>query len=69
MWVRNLLKTCGSECSNIHMLPIYHLSLAMHNSHHGSFGRGRRDRAVDCRHWCDNVLDVWNQVLYNELCF
>ncbi|CAL8467294.1 g6831 [Coccomyxa elongata] len=63
------LQACGAPCNHIHMLPVYHLSLAQHNSHHGSFGRGTEARRIDCRHYCSNVIDVWNQVLYNKLCF
>ncbi|KAK9916493.1 hypothetical protein WJX75_003317 [Coccomyxa subellipsoidea] len=63
------LQQCGPACAHIHMLPVYHLSLPRHNSHHGSFGRGTENRRIDCRHYCSNVIDVWNQVLYNKLCF
>ncbi len=56
------LQACGAPCSHIHMLPVYHLSLPQHNSHHGSFGRGTEARRIDCRHYCSNVIDVWNQV-------
>lgn len=60
---------CKEDCAHIHMLPVYHLSLAAHNSHHGSYGRGVNERQIDCRHYCANVIDTWNQVLYNKLCF
>lgn len=43
------LKGCGEFCAHIHVLPVYHLSLLLHNSHHGSFGRGIDDGAIDCR--------------------
>ena len=56
------LQACGAPCAHIHMLPVYHLSLPQHNSHHGSFGRGTEARRIDCRHYCSNVIDVWNQV-------
>lgn len=56
------LQQCGPACAHIHMLPVYHLSLPQHNSHHGSFGRGTEKRRIDCRHYCSNVIDVWNQV-------
>ena len=40
---------CKEDCAHIHILPVYHLSLGAHNSHHGSFGRGISDRQIDCR--------------------
>lgn len=43
------LKKCGEACAHIHILPVYHLSLPAHNSHHGSFGRGVSERSIDCR--------------------
>ena len=43
------LTGCGEFCAHIHILPVYHLSLPLHNSHHGSFGRGIDDGAIDCR--------------------
>ncbi|CAK0786753.1 hypothetical protein CVIRNUC_009967 [Coccomyxa viridis] len=63
------LTKCGEFCAHIHILPVFHLSLPMHNSHHGSFGRGIEESAIDCRHYCANVVDTWNQVLYNKLCY
>jgi hypothetical protein len=53
---------CKEDCAHIHMLPVYHLSLAAHNSHHGSYGRGIEEGQIDCRHYCANVIDTWNQV-------
>ena len=53
---------CKEDCAHIHMLPVYHLSLAAHNSHHGSYGRGIDEGQIDCRHYCANVIDTWNQV-------
>ncbi|CAL5222153.1 g4478 [Coccomyxa viridis] len=67
--IMKYLKKCGEFCAHIHILPVYHLSLPAHNSHHGSFGRGISEGAIDCRHYCANVVDTWNQVLYNKLCF
>lgn len=43
------LTKCGEFCAHIHILPVFHLSLPMHNSHHGSFGRGIEESAIDCR--------------------
>ena len=60
--LKYLQNDCGAACSHIHMLPVYHLSLLAHNSHHGSFGRGISERHIDCRHFCANVIDTWNQV-------
>lgn len=62
-------KCMDGHCAHIHILPVYHLSLLAHSSHHGSFGRGTDDRSIDCRRYCANVIDTWNQVLYNKLCF
>lgn len=67
-WVHRHLAQCGARCSHIHMLPVYHLSLPMHDSHHGSFGRGVDDKHIDCRHYCSNVIDTWSQVLYHKVC-
>ncbi len=67
-WIADFLKTCGQPCSNIRVLPIFDLSLYRHDSHHGSFGRGRGQRTTDCRHFCQNVVDVWSTVLFNMLC-
>lgn len=60
--IKYLQSDCGPACSHIHVLPVYHPSLLAHNSHHGSFGRGISDRKIDCRHYCANVIDTWNQV-------
>ena len=60
--IKYLRNDCGPACSHIHVLPVYHLSLLAHNSHHGSFGRGVEDKQIDCRHFCANVIDTWNQV-------
>ncbi|CAL5228102.1 g11175 [Coccomyxa viridis] len=67
--VVHTLKECGPACSNIRMLPIYDLSLSRHNSHHGTFGRGKETGYTDCRHYCVNVIDWWNVVLYAMMCF
>jgi hypothetical protein len=40
----------------------------MHNSHHGTYGRGREDNEIDCTHYCTNVRDQWSTILYNYLC-
>jgi hypothetical protein len=49
------------------MLPVLQLSLERHTSHLGAGGLGIKD-VFDCRHYCDNVLDAWNRVLFNKLC-
>ncbi|CAK0787972.1 hypothetical protein CVIRNUC_011194 [Coccomyxa viridis] len=67
--IKYLRNECGPACAHIHVLPVYHLSLLAHDSHHGSFGRGVPEKRIDCRHFCANVIDTWNQVLYNKLCF
>ena len=67
--VVHTLKACGAECSNIRLLPIYDMSLARHNSHHGTYGRGKEVGYTDCRHYCVNVVDWWNVVLYAMMCF
>jgi hypothetical protein len=69
-YIRELLRECGPRCAHISVLPVFDLSLGRPDSHHGSFGRGRVDDAItDCRHFCNNVVDVWNVVLYNFMCF
>ena len=67
--VVHTLKECGPACSNIRLLPIYDLSLSRHNSHHGTYGRGKETGYTDCRHYCVNVVDWWNVVLYAQMCF
>ncbi len=47
--IHYLQNECGSACSHIHVLPIYHLSLPRTHSHHGSFGSGVKDSRIDCR--------------------
>ena len=60
--IKYLRNECGPACGHIHVLPAYHLSLLAHDSHHGSYGRGVADKRIDCRHFCANVIDTWNQV-------
>ena len=67
--VVHTLKECGPACANIRLLPIYDLSLSRHNSHHGTYGRGKETGYTDCRHYCVNVIDWWNVVLYAMVCF
>ena len=67
--VVHTLEACGAACSNIRLLPIYDLSLARHDSHHGTYGRGKEGGYTDCRHYCVNVVDWWNVVLYAMMCF
>ena len=67
-FIRELLQDCD-DCGNIQMLPIFELSLMRHNAHHGSLGRGRANHMPDCRHYCSSVVDTWNVVLYNLMCF
>ena len=55
--VVHTLKECGPACSSIRLLPIYDLSLSRHNSHHGTYGRGKETGYTDCRHYCVNVVD------------
>ena len=47
--IMKYLKACKEPCAHIHILPVYHLSLPAHNSHHGSFGRGINEASIDCR--------------------
>lgn len=67
--VVHTLKECGPACDNIRLLPIYDMSLSRHNSHHGTYGRGKETGYTDCRHFCVNVIDWWNVVLYAMVCF
>jgi len=62
------LKECGEPCKKIKLLPVFDLSLARHDSHHGSFGRGKDMGVTDCRHFCKNVVDWWNILLYSMIC-
>ena len=66
-FVKDYLSSCGAPCSHIHMLPVFLLSLGRHKSHLGVGGLGIKD-VYDCRHYCDNVLDAWNRLLYNKIC-
>ena len=65
----DVLKQCGKACEKIRLLPIFDLSIARYVSHHGTFGRGKENGFTDCRHYCVNVVDWWNIVLYSILCF
>jgi hypothetical protein len=68
-WISDHLAQCGEPCARIRVLPIFDLSLPRYDSHHGSFGRGRfDDKATDCRHFCNNVVDTWSTVFYNLMC-
>lgn len=67
--VVSVLKECGTDCANIRLLPVFDMSLSRHNSHHGTFGRGKESGFTDCRHYCTNVVDYWNVVLYSMMCF
>lgn len=67
--VVSVLKECGEPCKNIRLLPIFDLTLARFDSHHGTFGRGKDTGYTDCRHFCVNVVDWWNIVLYSMMCF
>ena len=50
----------------MYLIPVFDLTLAMHDSHHGSFGR-TGGAAPDCRHYCTNVVDTWSLVFYSML--
>ncbi|CAL8469667.1 g9208 [Coccomyxa elongata] len=67
--VVSVLKECGAACKNIRLLPIFDMSLSRYDSHHGTYGRGKESGFTDCRHYCVNVLDWWNIVLYSMMCF
>lgn len=60
---------CGVACKNIRLLPIFDMSLPRYDSHHGTYGRGKDTGFTDCRHYCVNVVDWWNIVLYSMMCF
>ena len=65
-YLRSLLRGCSRACAHMFLVPIFDLTLAMHDSHHGSFGR-TSDAALDCRHYCTNVVDTWSHVFYSML--
>lgn len=63
-----LLRACGKPCQHIGILPLFQASLPLHNSHFGTYGRGRAEGEIDCTHFCSNVVDQYNTILYNYLC-
>ncbi|EIE21418.1 hypothetical protein COCSUDRAFT_43154 [Coccomyxa subellipsoidea C-169] len=67
--VVSVLKECGAACAKIRLMPIFDMTLARYESHHGTFGRGKDTGFTDCRHYCVNVVDWWNIVLYSIMCF
>eukprot|EP00884_Botryococcus_braunii_P000146 jgi/Botrbrau1/10131/Bobra.0191s0004.1 len=70
-WIKQIVSKCGMPCSHIRILPIFNLSLARYNLHHGSFGRGTlaKKPVRDCRHYCQPVVDLWSIVFFNSECF
>ena len=73
-YTKNLIRKCGAACAHIKWLPIFGPSLARHGSHAGDHipnkARGYWVRALhhDCRHFCLNVVDLWNQILFAMMC-
>ena len=71
---KRILVECGAACSHMRWLPIFGPSLARHGSHTGDHipdkARGFWVRALhhDCRHFCLNVVDLWNQILFASMC-
>lgn len=73
-WTRQVLANCEAACAHIRLLPIWGPSLGRFGSHAGdhipekNFGFWVKAVRHDCRHFCLNVLDVWNQILLNMMC-
>ena len=72
-FVKGVLQTCGKDCGNIKLLPVFQLSLPRHGMHTGEHidksVRGAWDAArLDCRHFCLPVVDVWNQIMLSTIC-
>lgn len=67
-YVRAYLRGCGNMCSHVHLLPVFQLTVGKHGSHLGSFGHGKDGHNLDCRLYCNNVVDQWAVLLYNYLC-
>ena len=68
-FVRRLLAgPCKGGCSRVEVLPIFEMTRARPDSHHGSMGRGVADGQADCRHWCNNVVDQWTHLLFSMIC-
>ncbi|KAK9907951.1 hypothetical protein WJX75_000456 [Coccomyxa subellipsoidea] len=67
-WMKTFLRSCGPRCSKIGILPVFDMTQSRFDAHHGNFGRGKGTWTLDCRHFCTSVTDVWNVVLYNQLC-
>ena len=71
---QRILNECGAACAHIRWLPIFGPSLARYGSHAGDHipdkARGFWLHALhhDCRHFCLNVVDVWNQILFGMMC-
>lgn len=64
--MRSVLRNCGRSCAHMALVPVFDLTVAMHDSHYGSFGK-ISDVALDCRHFCANVVDAWSLVFYSML--
>ena len=67
-YVRAYLRKCGARCSHMYLLPVFQLTVGKHESHLGSFGHGQDSHNLDCRLYCNNVVDQWAVLLYNFLC-
>ena len=64
-YVRAYLRSCGDMCSHVHLLPVFQLTVGKHGSHLGSFGHGKDGQNLDCRLYCNTVVDQWAVLLYN----
>ena len=70
----SLLRRCGAACAHIRWLPVFGPSLGRHGSHAGDHipekARGYWIHALhhDCRHFCLNVVNLWNQILFGMIC-
>ncbi len=67
-----LLTECGEACDHIKWVPIFAPTLQRHASHTGDHinktKMGDWANSLDCRHYCLNVIDVWNIILVHMAC-
>ncbi len=67
-----LLTECGEACAHIKWVPIFAPTLQRHASHTGDHinktKMGDWAKNLDCRHYCLNVIDVWNIIFLHMAC-
>jgi len=70
---KHVLMECGERCKHVKWLPVHSVSLARYGAHTGQhISKTKRGiwnaNILDCRHFCLNVLGLWNEILFSMLC-